>query len=291
MHVRHPDVNVSALTLEALKSYADSMKYFIQFPDADGANDAMQWRASVCTPLTSMQHVLYFIIIPDTKPSSAVLVDTIANQSLLGAADTFVSVPWRAMTPSTLVESLRTCVPAARYFWLDMLSVNQHQAPGVMGDTTPKDAADLYWLNLPKAVLSQPDMKRFVLVVDNWESPNSLTRLWCLWELFCGILAGHAIHFAMTRLQLSHAAAARRTDPHEYALTIARIANGIDAHSAICSEDAHRLMITKAIDAQGGRLAFNRAIRGAVLNAYTQLELQHVQQRSPGDTAAPVPMP
>jgi len=92
-------------------------------------------------------------------------------------ATTFVSHSWRysfAMVLSAL--STGAYAHTDLYFWFDLFSVNQHEAP----NRPPR-----FWSNVFKnAVGSFASLK---VVLNNWESPIPLSRIWCIWEMFSAL--------------------------------------------------------------------------------------------------------
>ena len=68
---------------------------------------------------------------------------------------------------------------AAPFYWFDCVSVDQHAAqsfPREWWSTTFRDAIGA--------------MGHTVMVLSPWDKPFTLTRAWCLWEVFCSVDTG-----------------------------------------------------------------------------------------------------
>ena len=104
----------------------------------------------------------------------------LGDPALVGVATTFVSHAW-AMRFDALVATLREVDRAMRardpdrtpYFWVDVVVNDQFAAP----------SRPFSWWQ----TVFRENVRRIghTVVALEWKDPKPLTRIWCLWEVFC----------------------------------------------------------------------------------------------------------
>ena len=100
----------------------------------------------------------------------------------VGIASVFVSHAW-GRPFSDLVGAIEEYIEheprhAHAFFWIDTLSVNQHQ----LADANQVPMDSHAWATMFGGAIR--DMGQVCVVATPWERPMPLRRCWCLWELF-----------------------------------------------------------------------------------------------------------
>ena len=118
-----------------------------------------------------------------TRSYAELLQGDAETRPLAGAATHFVSHAWSFIF-GDVVAALRAFEDVqepgvARFYWFDVLSVNQHT-----GQTLPQE----WWGTTFKDAIHT--IGHTVMVLAPWRLPKPLTRAWCLWEIFCTVDTG-----------------------------------------------------------------------------------------------------
>ena len=92
----------------------------------------------------------------------------------------FVSHAWKYKFLS-VVEAMTSYLenhsdPESVVFWFDVFSVNQN---GMKDHSPPRE----WWNNTFKNGIAE--IGTTVMVIEPWHDPITLTRAWCLWEVYC----------------------------------------------------------------------------------------------------------
>ena len=135
------------------------------------------------------------IVLPLTMETQTSFVELLELQpptSELGTIDTgkathFLSHTWRLSFGETF-SAVETFVAEEMngqeegiYFWVDILSVNQHHANDNMYDQN-------WWSSTFTTGIRE--IGHTVLVLSPFEDPQALKRSWCLWEIFSSVSTG-----------------------------------------------------------------------------------------------------
>jgi hypothetical protein len=111
------------------------------------------------------------------------------GRPLAATATRFVSHAW-SYKFAELIAALETVPGAEEYFWIDVFVGAQHKAPKL-----PQD----WWSGAFKQ--SVVDIGHTVLILLPWQAPVSLTRSWCLWEIFCTLDGEATLEVALSAKQ------------------------------------------------------------------------------------------
>ena len=106
------------------------------------------------------------------------------NHCPVGKANVFVSFAFLDNFCSVI-----SCLPDegdSTYFWLSIFSTNQHLASERKFD---------WWSNT--FLQSIEKINRVIMVALPWNNPTTLTRSWCLWELYCAIKSNSKFEIAL----------------------------------------------------------------------------------------------
>jgi tetratricopeptide (TPR) repeat protein len=143
------------------------------------------------------------------------------------------------------------------FFWFDTFSIDEHatqQLPQDWWGTTFKDAVE--------------KIGHTAMMLSPWDAPVPLTRAWCLWELYCTVLAG--ARFSVL-LGPAERAAFEGALVDDFDVVLAAFAN-VDVREAEAGSAADQTMIlTAAETAPGGFGRLNevaiRQLRNWIVNA------------------------
>jgi tetratricopeptide (TPR) repeat protein len=171
-------------------------------------------------------------------------------RGLIGRANVFFSHAWSAKfmeVVQTMKEFVATRPPgsATVFFWFDVCSVDEHATqslPQEWWSTTFKDAIRSIGYT---AIMLSP-----------WQQPVTLTRAWCLWEIYCTLEvgAGFATCFGGDeRRKFEH------TVSTEWS-AVDRAFAQIDVANAEAGSPDDLDMIMKAVDASGGPVRLNTLV-------------------------------
>ena len=108
----------------------------------------------------------------------------------------FISHAWKYIFLDLLeaIESISTKDNANKdggplYFWVDLFSNNQN----IGFEPPPFD----WWCGTFMNAIQT--MNHVVMIIAPWENPYSLTRAWCLWEVYCAIVTKSKFSIAMCK--------------------------------------------------------------------------------------------
>ncbi|KAF0695341.1 Aste57867_13852 [Aphanomyces stellatus] len=197
------------------------------------------------------------IVKPATVGTNGSFVDLLVAQSPVsfGRATHFVSHAWKYCFCDLVaaIEIFALSLPpsdaAAARFWVDLLVVDQHNAPSrphTWWSTTFVDAIRAFG--------------KVVLVFQPLLDPIPLTRAWCLWEIFTAVHTNATIHLAMPTEQWTHYRVSLRENYHAVLATLA----AVDARRAEAWNPVDRDEIFRAIEAGVGFDALNGLVRRLV---------------------------
>eukprot|EP00035_Acanthoeca_spectabilis_P008612 m.156237 g.156237 ORF g.156237 m.156237 type:complete len:937 (-) comp14429_c0_seq4:1420-4230(-) len=191
----------------------------------------------------------------------------------LGEADVFVSHAW-AMPFADLVQTVEQhnahadkseCFGTTTYYWIDVLSVNQHLA--LSEPRSPE-----WWAGTFAQAIEE--MGTVLVVASPWERPTPLTRAWCIWEVFSAVQGNCAVHME---------APPRETDRLEAAVARAEgFSKAVDARSVVALEHAECTLqedkdrIFKVVRTSDfGFEGVDSAVRGRLLGQLLCLAARH----------------
>eukprot|EP00301_Raphidiophrys_heterophryoidea_P004266 c11864_g1_i1.p1 GENE.c11864_g1_i1~~c11864_g1_i1.p1 ORF type:complete len:353 (-),score=113.52 c11864_g1_i1:895-1893(-) len=195
--------------------------------------------------LTSQQ-VCDVIIKPATESAQVSYADWLllqdANREDVGTSTVFVSHVWR-YSFATVVQMLeehcasRQGEEAKLYFWFDIVVVNQHVS--VMAARTVE-----WWSSTFKQSIE--DIGNTLVLLTSFDEPVYVTRGWCLWELYCSVLAGN--HKVRLDIQLPSAqrAAFVQKLTHDFS-SIMKSLCSVDVSQAKTFKEEEQKMILEAV--------------------------------------------
>lgn len=190
-------------------------------------------------------------------PGSQDARDAPSGLPVVGPATVFVSHAWKypfadlvaALTARFDSASDAALAAAAQpYLWIDIFVGSQHK-------TESLDPA--WWSNAFAQAIRA--IGHTALVLQPWHAPEPLTRSWCLWEIFCTLLAGVRFEVLLPPEQSAQfqEALERRFDD------IAAAMSRIDTRRASAFKPEDKAMIDAAVSAsKGGFFAVNAAVIG-----------------------------
>ncbi|GBG30875.1 Long-chain fatty acid transport protein 4 [Hondaea fermentalgiana] len=150
-------------------------------------------------------------------------------------ATEFVSHSWRytfAMVMDMLQFGSNADLDA--YYWFDLLVVDQHDAPSrpaTWWDTTFRNAVGSFG--------------HLSLAVDFWKMPTTLTRIWCIWEIYSSLDLAGEVELCFPWREEREGARAAVSDVSQ----VAALLDDIDVASADATYAADKTRILDAINA------------------------------------------
>mmetsp|Transcript_8044 Transcript_8044/g.14344 ORF Transcript_8044/g.14344 Transcript_8044/m.14344 type:complete len:910 (+) Transcript_8044:132-2861(+) len=159
-----------------------------------------------------------------------------ANKPLASAyATEFVSHCW-AYTFSMVKDMLEFGSNADfdAFYWFDLLSVDQHDAP-----SRPVSWWDSTFRNCVGS------FGKVSLAVNEWAHPMTLSRIWCIWEIFSGLDLGSSIQVCFPWQEESEGALALLSDVS----SIKALFDSLDVSTAQATFAGDRDRILEAIEA------------------------------------------
>ena len=121
---------------------------------------------------------------PETCSLCELLAAEPETTGLAARPTAFLSHAWK-FSFSQLVEALEAFQAAQPegepeiFFWIDVCSIDQHNVGGW---------PQIWWSTTFKEVIKQ--IGHTVMMLSPWQNPHTLTRAWCLWELYCTVETG-----------------------------------------------------------------------------------------------------
>lgn len=169
-----------------------------------------------------------------------------AGHCAVAAAEFFVSHCW-ADTFGLLMEQLLIFYgqqgrEGPMYLWIDIFAVNQHDlfAPGELDSLS--------------TVIGKTN--NLVLTINPWYKPQTLTRVWCLWEILQGVRRETSIHLVMPKTEQELFLQVARESFHEVSAVFSRI----DAEHAQATNESDKVAIFKEITESVGFEQLNSSI-------------------------------
>ena len=110
----------------------------------------------------------------------------IKKKSTIKEANVFISHAWQYQfldVVEAITEHFNN--DDDTYIWFDVFTVNQHT------NITNSE----WWAESFRSAIEK--IGRTVVVLSPWNSPIPFTRAWCLWEIYCTIVSGKKLEFAM----------------------------------------------------------------------------------------------
>lgn len=202
---------------------------------------------------TTTQVVEHFIkpITESAKCSAweaALMSESDDVSSLIGRPTIFVSHSWNNNFADlvTILES--QCVKqgeaiGSAFFFLDVFCMNQH----AIAENSIEDDVGLSLLEELKKAISFPG--KMIMVLEPWYQPQSLTRCWCLYELYLASITETQVLMAFSEEYEKRVTQALATN-----LNLASdIATRVDVRRANATYQRDREMIFAAIQGEGGQ--------------------------------------
>jgi tetratricopeptide (TPR) repeat protein len=201
---------------ESFPKYGVRLSYFQEFITFCSENLPEQRRKGEISlandPFASLRGytITYFcekIIKPLTKEKQCSLCEFLSDQNhpSIGIANCYLSYSWK-MELLDLVETLfehdeskkrKSTVGRATQgeeeeliIWFDLFSLNQHE---------PSELTHVWLHKTLRSVIDSFNHTLFIL--SPYDNPISLTRAWCLWELYCSIDTECYLEFLMNSRQ------------------------------------------------------------------------------------------
>lgn len=147
------------------------------------------------------------------------------------------------------------------YFWFDLAVNNQHQAPQREFD---------WWCTTFKQSIAR--IGRVVLVLAPWSHPVSLTRAWCLYELFSAVDRRVSLDVRLPQAQRTHFLAAVR---NKFDAVMEAIVE-IDVRNAQAFLESDRANILQAVEASVGCAQLNELIKDRLRQWFRDIGLDTV---------------
>ena len=147
---------------------------------------------------------------------------------------------------------------ASTYLWVDLFSIRQHDLEADIVQVAPVEQA----------------IGSVVLVLDPWDRPVSLTRIWCLFELLQSLHDGVSLELTLAPDEQRRLVAELQRDY----TGVLRLLTAFDVRTADVSVEADRALILQMIastfgEGEGSVDYFNRETRAALrraLSAFSQ---------------------
>jgi len=169
------------------------------------------------------------------------LYQNTSTRNLVGRINTFVSHPWRTdfqITVDALVEYEKTLPRGSppQFYFVDYFAVNQHN-PG----KDLRRLADLVGLSDTLALMSKP-----------WQSPDVLTRLWCIFEIAHAVLKKTKIEIVLAPKEIqSFQNKLRKNSSSAWGL-LGELFKSIDSANATATQKGDIAMIQNFIKTELG---------------------------------------
>eukprot|EP01047_Picozoa_sp_COSAG01_P039441 COSAG01_NODE_3260_length_6337_cov_11.824784_3_plen_895_part_00 len=215
---------------------------------------------------------------PGTYSLCAKLAATPATAHFIGRPTHFVS---HAHTYKALefIDALKNFVDTLEpgeaeqvFFWIDGFSIDEHQ--GFYGNKAEDNSEQ--WADVFKQAIQK--MGNTVMVMSPWSDPVVLTRMWCLWEMYCTVATESTFHVCLGPAEQQELEAALLKD-HTVVVEAFRKGDGIDVEKAeagaeavlrtrICRRCCHRVAEMPVVGCAAGseedRAMIHGAVRGSV---------------------------
>ncbi|KAJ3042418.1 Kinesin light chain 3 [Rhizophlyctis rosea] len=210
--------------------------------------------ANICAP----------VLLPSIIPSDHLP----PNVSLTGTANWFISHSWQYVFLE-VVDAITTFFENQEakdevIIWFDLFSLPQHQRTTVTPEflqTTFKDAIS--------------SMGNVLMVLTPWNAPITLTRAWCVFELYVCAETKSKFHIALSPSEASTFRNALKDNPEIFNAVIASI------NSETATIEADLIAIRSAIQQTVGYFTLNRLILSTLVTWMVnvlQLHLQSIAQ-------------
>ena len=142
---------------------------------SDGSPEPPPQTYSLCAKLAADPETAHFVGTPTTFVSHA---HTYKALDTIDALQNFV----RTLPPDEAEQV---------FFWIDGFSIDEHQ--GFYGDKGENNSE--VWADTFKHAVAK--MGSTVMVLAPWDQPVVLTRMWCLWEMFCTVDTRSSFHICL----------------------------------------------------------------------------------------------
>lgn len=169
----------------------------------------------------------------------------------VGTANQFVSHAW-ASPFHKIIDTLAAHVEDSDYLWFDICCANQHKSGCFDLKTAVQDIIKTIGHTL--------------LILPSWEHPATLTRLWCLWELYLTARTGAKLEvISLKRKEAQYLDFVL----NNFKKIIANL-RALDMHRAETSNADDRRAICQAVVAAGGFEAANKICRVGIQNGLVE---------------------
>ena len=139
--------------------------------------------------------------------------------------------------------------------------MNQHNAAGCAdgkcpcGSTRPLPPPE-WWSGAFKTAIAS--FGHIVAVLDPWDAPVPLTRVWCLWELLCAVEGNTRLEVTLSPVQAAAFAAALTRDFDSIATSLSRV----DARQSMAHLQSDKDTIFAAVEKGCGFTQLNATVHG-----------------------------
>jgi len=201
----------------------------------------------------SVQGVLDDFVMRATRDRKVAFVDTVMDlwgddgRLAVGTANYFVSHCWAdsfcVLCDQVSVFNTRQARPGSIYYWIDIFAINQYK----LGDATE--------LSGMASVIAGAEA--VVLTLNPWCKPQTLQRVWCLWEIFMAVQSSTEVLAVMPRQEEEHFMRTMQKDSTRIDLML----EAIDAQTADATVQSDRLKIFQEIRSTVGFDGLNTIVR------------------------------
>lgn len=213
-----------------------------------------------------------------------------SRATLIGKPACMVSHAWQYKFTTLVAIIQRYCDqtkanPNTTYFFLDMISMNQHQladvgGPDVRGHMAmPKDEdplaqaiankQDLHKVLLNALTNSVVSASKVLLALEPWDQPLLLKRSWCLYEIWVAMKGNSKLVMAMSK----DSEESFFESLLEHRSKMEDLIRNVDARMASATKECDRIMILNAID-EIGIDVFNRHVQQGLHQSLNMVAMQ-----------------
>lgn len=197
----------------------------------------------------STKDVCNMKLLPTTSMTGSSYCDYIEHHpdlrysNYVSTANIFISHAWNS-TFLQVIDAIKTFLGSQEgqkeedgdhYLWFDLFSNNQH-----FYSPLPFE----WWQGTFMNAIQ--NIGRVVMVMDPWDNPLTLTRSWCLWEIYCAVKTNSDFEIAMSRDQKQAFETALMTEDRSSSAFLQMLSN-VNVRKSVASKSEDKENIFKAI--------------------------------------------
>jgi Flp pilus assembly protein TadD len=197
------------------------------------------------------------------------------NCPVIAKANVFVSHAWSSLFLEVIdalldYESHDNVEPV---FWFDIFSSNQHK----------QTSQDFHWWSTTfRAAIKE--VGHTIMVITPWNNPVTLTRAWCIWEIFCTIDTETKFEILMNKNQMKNLDDDLRMNECGCSGIIKLFQSNVNSKSSMANNLEDQKNIHAAIEHTVGfssldRLVFNTMEKHIILTLQKKLESYESESR------------